>query len=167
MDFEWYSRRANIVKKKIKAGGPLKFESPKEFWEAAKEYFQEMDKAPAFETVYKFNYGECIQSEIPRKRPYTKGSLCIFMNIYQDTYNAYSRRPEFAPVCKMIDEIIRSQKFDGACAGFFHPMIISRDLGLVDKQETEHRGKIEITDPMQLMKEKGIPIPDIDLEDIE
>ena len=34
----------------------------------------------------------------------------------------------------MIDSIIRTQKFEGAAADLFNANIISRDLGLVDRQ---------------------------------
>lgn len=41
-----------------------------------------------------------------------------------------------------MEEIIRTQKFEGASADLLNPNIIARDLGLAEKQE--HSGKLEL-----------------------
>ena len=44
------------------------------------------------------------------------------------------RDEAFSELTAMIDSIIRTQKFEGAAADLFNANIISRDLGLVDRQ---------------------------------
>ena len=41
----------------------------------------------------------------------------------------------FKTITAQIKQIIRTQKFEGASAGFLNANIIARDLGLTDKQE--------------------------------
>ena len=43
---------------------------------------------------------------------------------------------DYLQVITRARQIIRTQKFEGAAAGFFKEQIIIRDLGLVDKQES-------------------------------
>lgn len=53
---------------------------------------------------------------------------------------------DFSIILSRVREIIYTQKFTGAAAGFLNPNIIARDLGLTDKTDITTAGdKIETT----------------------
>lgn len=68
-------------------------------------------------------------------RAMTIDGLCIFLDIARDTWNNYRERQDFLAVCQRVEQIIRTQKFQGAAADLLNPSIIARDLGLADKSE--------------------------------
>ena len=65
----------------------------------------------------------------------TLSGLWIFLDISDTCWYSYKKKEDFAGVIKQIEHIIRTQKFEGAAAGFLNPNIIARDLGLVEKSE--------------------------------
>ena len=112
------------------------FTTPEILWEAACEYFEWVKENPLMEVV--------IQSgkewNLPKMRAMTEGGLCIFLDVESRTFRNYCNKDNesykaFFPVTSQIKEIIRTQKFEGASAGFLNANIIARDLGLTDKQE--------------------------------
>lgn len=46
-------------------------------------------------------------------------------------------------VTTYVEEIIRTQKFEGAAVGAFNANIIARDLGLSDKKEIDGKFQVE------------------------
>lgn len=68
-------------------------------------------------------------------RAMTVSGLCIFLDISQQAWGEYRDRDGFGEVTSRVDEIIRTQKFEGASAGLLNANIIARDLGLADKSE--------------------------------
>ena len=68
-------------------------------------------------------------------RAMTIAGLCIFLDISQQAWSEYKKREGFGEVTTRVDEIVRTQKFQGAAADLLNPNIIARDLGLSDKQE--------------------------------
>jgi hypothetical protein len=68
-------------------------------------------------------------------RAMTVSGLCIFLDISPKTWAEYRAREDFTPIASRVDEIIRTQKFQGAAADLLNPSIIARDLGLADKSE--------------------------------
>lgn len=159
------------------------FAEPKLLWEAACEFFQWCDENPFKEAEQARNGGgkrkaevgtEGIESvpsgivELPRMRPYTIQGLCIYLGTHSTYFHEFEAAlkgkedpvsKDFSQICLTIREIIYTQKFTGAAAGFFNPQIIARDLGLVDKKENALKvaepliiafdgdGKIEVTPP--------------------
>lgn len=96
------------------------------------DYFKEVDANPIITHDYKGKDAEKVEYE--HQRPYTRMGLCIFLGISHDTLDRYKKdRPDFCEVITHVEEIIRTQKFEGAAAGIFQHHIIARDLGLVDK----------------------------------
>lgn len=83
------------------------------------------------------------------KTPFTINSLCIFLDIsrttwfnYKETFNGKTDEvsQEFMNIITRVEDIIYTQKFEGAVTGHFKDNIIARDLGLADKSEiTEKR----------------------------
>ena len=106
-----------------------------ELWAAAQQYFEWVEANPlhTHETV-KFQ-GEARLVKVPKMRAMTIAGLCLHIGVTQETWCQYRKRDEaFSEVTAMIDSIIRTQKFEGAAADLFNANIISRDLGLVDRQ---------------------------------
>ena len=155
-------------KKASKAGRKRIFQSPKALMDGALEYFKFVDENPWIIEKPHVQSGIVTYSETSKPRPYTITALCIFLRIHHDTFYEYKKRPGFTEIIKVIEETIRNQKFEGASIGLFNHNIIARDLGLKDKSEVlNHNVNADISDPVEEMKKRGIPIPDIDLEDIE
>ena len=66
-------------------------------------------------------------------RAMTVAGLCIFLDISQQAWGEYRMREGFGEVTSRVDNIIRTQKFEGASAGLLNANIIARDLGLSEK----------------------------------
>lgn len=116
------------------------FATPDDLWAACCEYFDWVEKNPLHE-AQAFAYQGTVKVEaLPKMRAMTLSGLCIFLDIDRKTWAAYAQRNDFIPVTTRVDEIIRTQKFEGASAGLLNPSIIARDLGLADKRELTGAG---------------------------
>lgn len=133
-----------------KHGRDKLFATPELMWDAACEYFQWCEDNPFLSTEaktvsgYKEN-GSIETVEIPKIRPYTLQGLCLYLDCNTHYFNQFEANLKeedkgFSPIITRIREIIYNQKFSGAASGFFNQNIIARDLGLVDKKETDHKG---------------------------
>lgn len=111
------------------------FGSPDELWKACSEYFDWIEANPLYEAEAFAYQGVVKLQELPKMRAMTVASLCIFLDISQSTWDLYRARQDFIGITTRVDEIIRTQKFQGAAAGLLNPNIIARDLGLSDKTE--------------------------------
>lgn len=111
------------------------FASPQLLWEACSEYFQWVRKNPLYEAKAFAYQGEVVIENLPKMRAMTIGGLCIFLDISQQAWGEYKLRQGFGDVTTRVQDIIRTQKFEGAAAELFNPNIIARDLGLADKTQ--------------------------------
>lgn len=129
---QFWKNRSSHGRKKL-------FETPGLMWEAACEYFEWCDKNPWVKT-------ERVQSEkpsiktIPTQRPYTLNALCLYLNANTHYFNDFKARltendNDFSEVIRKIEEVIYTQKFEGAAVGAFNANIIARDLGLKEKTD--------------------------------
>lgn len=128
-----------------KVGKPRIFPKPIDLWNAAISYFEWSDSHPIVKQVptgTKVN--PVVQVEL--QRPYTYQGMCAYLGICN--LEAYKKRTEYSEVLTHIDNIIYSNKFEGAAVGVFNSAIIARDLGLIDKQEN----KIEANEPLVIVK---------------
>ena len=125
------------------------FTDPQKMWDAACEYFEWVDANPwvKVETRSKPNGDE--STTTPTERPYTIGGLCVFLGVHSKYFNnfkttkTYAENKDFADIITRIEEIIYTQKFEGAAVGAFNATIMSRELGLTDKQEiTDKRPQV-------------------------
>lgn len=118
-------------------GRKPKFASPEELEAACNEYFEFMLENPFYELKLGGSYkGVPVTTELPRMKPFTIGTLCIFLDIELTTWHGYKERSDdFHKVCMQAERTIREQKFAGAASGFFNHAIIARDLGLVDRSD--------------------------------
>lgn len=117
------------------------FASADDLWEACSEYFEWVEDNPLLEAQAFAYQGAVTLQELPKMRAMTLAGLCIFLDIDRTTWGAYAAREGFTTVTTRVDEIIRTQKFEGASAGLLNPSIIARDLGLAEK--SEQTGRLE------------------------
>ena len=122
------------------------FKNPNELWDACLQYFIWVEENPLTEEKLFSFQGYVHRGEIDRIRAMTIGGLCIFLDICRNTWTNYKAKEgktdkekklaqDFLRVTSKVEEIIRSQKFEGAAADLLNANIIARDLGLKDKQD--------------------------------
>ena len=120
-------------------GREFKF-TPEKLWDAACAYFDWVEENPLYDhELVKFQ-GTATLSKIPKMRAMTLNGMCLYINISKRTYEQYRHRENYADVCEAIDEVIKTQKFEGAAAEMLNPNLISKDLGLADKTELSGPG---------------------------
>lgn len=143
-------------KNRSKHGRDVLFATSDLLWGAACEYFQWCDENPWLKveqmkrpTVTKDKVGDLEVStvhsiaHIPTARPYTITGLCLYLDCgknYFEQFKAKHVDDDFSGVITRIEEIIYTQKFEGAAVGAFNANIIARDLGLIDKTEVAPKG---------------------------
>jgi hypothetical protein len=111
------------------------FGSPEDLWSACCEYFDWVEENPLYEAKAFAYQGDVKVESLPKMRAMTVTGLCIFLDISVKTWAEYRERQDFTPITTRVDEIIRTQKFQGAAADLLNPNIIARDLGLAEKSE--------------------------------
>jgi len=134
-----------------KVGRDPNFSSPEELWERCKEYFEWIDEHPIIETETTTSAMNITTKEKEHAKPYTWEGLYAYLGICN--LDRYKKKKAFVGIISHISNIIYSNKFEGASVGLFNSNIIARDLGLKDKQETEHSGDLNVTMPSFLKKE--------------
>jgi hypothetical protein len=126
----------NFYLLRSKSGRNKKFNKPEALLQACYEYFESCDSNPWYKN-------EAIKSgdmtgtiiQVPTARPYTLRGLYVFIGIDRKTWDAYSARKDFTPITTHVEDIIYTQKFEGAAVGAFNANIIARELGLSEKTE--------------------------------
>lgn len=116
------------------------FASPEELWGVCCEYFAWVEANPLYECKAFAFQGVVTKEDLPKMRAMTISGLCIFLDIGVHTWHDYRAKQDFSDVTTRVDEIIRTQKFQGAAADLLNPNIIARDLGLADKSELTGAG---------------------------
>lgn len=122
-------------KQRASHGRELIFSSPTVLWEAAVEYFEETDKRTWIKI--EFHGKDAVKCEVPQTTPYTLTGLYTFLDIVPNTWLNYREKEDFLPIITRIEQIIYTQKFEGASVGAFNSNIIARDLGLRDTKELD------------------------------
>ena len=118
-------------------GRKPKFGRAEDLWNACKEYFEWVEKNPLWEAKA-FGYkGEVTIETVPKMRAMTLDGLCLFLDIDYKTWASYRTRRGFIQVVTRTEQAIKEQKFAGAAAELLNPNIIARDLGLVDKKQSD------------------------------
>lgn len=116
-------------------GRPPKFKTPDELWEAAVEYFEWNRDNPLSEAKIVSFRGSSTIETLPKLRAMTFVAFSLFVGISLERYWSLRTRDGFERVMEDIDNIIRTQKFEGAAADLLNPNLIARDLGLAEKSE--------------------------------
>lgn len=125
-----------------KGGRPPYYTDPDVLWQDCCEYF-EFTKTRTIDKV-EYHGKDALRCLVPTNVPFTLTGLCIFIGMTLDTWAQYRKKEEFSAVCTRVQEIIYSQKFNGAAVGQYNANIIARDLGLADKKtvDLDVRGKV-------------------------
>lgn len=131
---------------RTKHGRDKLFASPDALWEACCEYFEWVEENPLWEAKAFAYQGDIKQENLPKMRAMTISGLCLFLDIDRSTWTAWKTDKDFSAIISRAEEVIYSQKFAGAAAELLNPNIIARDLGLTDKQDLNHSGKMEVTE---------------------
>jgi hypothetical protein len=121
---------------------PKMFEAAVDLRAAVTEYFDWNDANPLMSAeLVKFE-GKASLAELPKMRAMTLQGLFMFLGINPKTWWDWRQnRDDLADVIQWAEAVIYRQKFEGAAADMLNQAIIARELGLVDKQATEHTGK--------------------------
>lgn len=127
-------------KRRETIGRKPKFETAEEMWSACQRYFDWVESNPLYEQKCIGCRGEVVKAQVSKMRAMTVTGLCIHLGMTFETWSQYRKKPDFSEVTKYVEEIIRTQKFEGAAAGLFNANIIARDLGLRETVTNEHSG---------------------------
>jgi hypothetical protein len=121
---------------------------PEQLWDEFQDYYDWIQENP----MIKYDVirsgeraGEPVEIKMPR--PLTIEGFCVFADITEHTFRSYEENKDFIPVTTRIRKSIETNQLEGASAGLYNPNIIARKLGLADKQQTEHSGKIIVKPP--------------------
>jgi hypothetical protein len=129
------------------AGPKPVFAGPDELWKACVEYFEWVEENPLYEAKAFAYEGVVTVEKLPKMRAMTISGLCLFLDVDRRTWSLWrEERADLLPVLTRCEEIIRTQKFEGAAADLLNPNIIARDLGLANREELTgpNGGPIEI-----------------------
>jgi len=129
---QFWKLRSSIGRDKI-------FESPEQLWKGCQEYFESVDNRKWIRVEY--NGKDATRCEVPNETPYTLTGLCLFLDIDLKTWNNYKNRSEdkhFSQTIAQVENIIYTQKYEGAMVGAFNANITARDLGLRDSKDIDH-----------------------------
>ncbi len=131
--------------------------TPEQLFEQAVEYFKWVDAHPLKEQAL-FHYKGMVKSHSADKmRPYTRKGLATFLGVTEQTLLNWKAYPHLTEVMEFIEQIIYTQKFEGAAANLLNGNIISRELGLADKREVTGKdgGPLELeTNPRDVLADR-------------
>lgn len=112
-----------------------KFSAPRDLWKACEEYFEYIDANPLWDDKIVSYQGEARHVPTRKMRAMTIGGLMLFLDMSRSKWKNLSETEGFDEVVQRAEEVIRTQKFQGAAAELLNANIISRELGLADKKE--------------------------------
>ncbi|SFF17020.1 DNA-packaging protein gp3 [Sulfitobacter brevis] len=114
-------------------GRNREYEDAQSLWQACCAYFQWAHDTPLYEAKI-LSSGQTVPAA--KMRAFTQKALCLHLRISEETWRTWrNTRPDMAEVIQTVDDVIYSQKFEGAAAGLLNANLISRELGLADRQE--------------------------------
>lgn len=130
-------------KLRSKHGRDRIIKDPETLAKAADEYFQWCDDNPIYEVDFRGKDLEKIH--IPHPRPFLKEQFAHFCGVAQwrtitELADHKEKGKDFLQVITHVEKTIAYQKYQYAVVNMFNSNIVSKDLGLVDKQEHEHKG---------------------------
>lgn len=139
---QWWRLRSKHGRDKL-------FETPELLWEAAVEYFTETDKR---KWIRKDWVGkDAMEVERECETPYTISGLCLYLDCSRDWFYKFkeSANKDFLYIITRIEQIMFSQKFEGAAVGAFKENLIARELGLAEKSENKIDLGMKIIEPQE------------------
>jgi len=149
-----------LWKLRASAGIDRIWNDPETLYKTFEEYANMVDKNPLMEIAY--HQGKKVK--IPKMYAMTMAGFCIFCGVNSKYFNHFERdlkeeaimfeslenptdkqietnklNKDLANIIATIKEIIFTQKFTGAAAGLLNTNLISRELGMLDKREVNHK----------------------------
>lgn len=137
-DFKPGNQYWRLVKK---PGRERKYPTPAGLEKKCIEYFEWVVANPLIEARAAQHNGIFVHGELKKPRAMTLKGLCLFIGLTDKTWTSYRDREGFGPLCRWVDDIIWTQKFEGAAADLFNVQIIARELGLADRQDITSNGE--------------------------
>lgn len=110
-------------------------EGPEALQSACIEYFDWAHDNPLTEAKAFAYQGDSWVESIDKSRAFTLKGLCVFLGINESKWAVWKSDPRLSDICGWAEDVIYTQKFEGAAAGLLNPSIIGRDLGLAEKSE--------------------------------
>lgn len=132
------------------------FTTPDILWDAACEYFEYVQNNPLLE--HDFVGKDAIEVDKRKMRAMTLAGLCLYLDVNTVYFNQFEYSlegkdddvsKEYSKVIARIRDVIWTQKFEGAAAGLLNANLISRELGIADKTETDLKGTLDTTNGLQ------------------
>ena len=117
------------------------YDTPKKLMNKCIEYFEWAEDNPLKEQKVSQFQGEYIKGALLKLRPLTLKGLYLYLGMDHVTWVKYSEREGYVETCQWVQDIIWTQKFEGAAADIFNVAIIARELGLADKQDITSGGE--------------------------
>lgn len=128
-------------KLRSKDGRDKQYETPEALAGIANEYFEWCMENPLKEQLTFHAQGLITKTDSNKMRPFTLEGLCNFLDLSIKGFRLYEDREDFIHVTTRIRQIIDTQQFEGAAAGFLNPNIIARKLGLSERTDHTTNGK--------------------------
>lgn len=139
-------------RQRAKHGRDAIFNDPQKLWDSACEYFDWIDNNPLEEEIIekiKVNgMGEAIERvDVRKMRAYSWRGLALFLGCNSRYFNEFRESKTckevkgFSEIISRIEDVIYTQKFEGAASGLLNPSIIARDLQLRDNSDVTSGGK--------------------------
>lgn len=129
--------------------GTKNIETPDKMWELFLAYKEETKSKPIIVKDWVGKDAETVFRE--KERPlsvdgfecwcYDNGIINDLSNYFANSDNRYS---DYSTICSRIRKAVRNDQIEGGMAGIYNPSITQRLNGLVDKQETEIKGSLNI-----------------------
>lgn len=114
-------------------GRDLIFSSPEILWQACIEYFEKTDERKWIKKDWVGKDAIEVYREV--ETPYTLSGLFVFLDIDHKTWDQYRGRDGYTEITTRVQQIMFTQKLEGAAVGAFNASIIARDLQLKDVSE--------------------------------
>jgi len=122
-------------KMRTKHGVDAMIQSPHVLYESCVEYFEWIEANPMVEEKVGFSKGKTCRANVYHPRAMTIKGISSYLGITDKTwYDWRKNREDLIGVIDWAEQIIWEQKFSNAAAGLLNANIISRELGLADKQ---------------------------------
>lgn len=163
MDNGQFKQGNQFWKARSKHGKDKLFETPESLWDAACEYFQWCEDNPLYEAkIFSFQ-GVQTMEQLPKMRAMTLSGLCLFLKCNESYFRSFKiqereNKADYITVIEDIENTIYNQKFSGAAADLLNANIISRELGLADKKETDITLKEGSISPEKWLIQNSEPI---------
>ena len=125
--------------RKVNIANPPLYETAEDLWQAALEYFKWNDEHPLITIKPTHHQGEALNLILPRLRGMSIRALATHMGIATKTWRKYREKAGFIDVCDMVEQVIYTQKLEGAMGDQLNSAVSIRDLGLKDQSEVVAR----------------------------